>query len=112
MEKRLKSTFQQTISEREMLREYVKTGCEFPAQVHSDRNGDLQHIRWKFSQGVAFDGAYVRVANYSGNNVTKPKVSDDTLLGTFNVGRNPLGVAFDGANIWVANSGSKDVSKL
>jgi DNA-binding beta-propeller fold protein YncE len=45
--------------------------------------------------------------------VTKPKASDGTLLGTFNVGTNPLGVAFDGANIWVANAvANGTVSKM
>jgi DNA-binding beta-propeller fold protein YncE len=73
----------------------------------------MSYINGRHSQGIAFDGAYVRVANYSSDNVTKPKASDYTLLGTFNVGTNPLGVAFDGVNIWVANAvANGTVSKM
>jgi len=53
--------------------------------------------------GVAFDGASIWVTNADGNNVTKLKASDGTVLGTFNVGNYSAGMAFDGANIWVVN---------
>jgi DNA-binding beta-propeller fold protein YncE len=34
------------------------------------------------------------------------------VLGTFDVGTQPLGIAFDGANMWVANHGSNNVTEL
>jgi DNA-binding beta-propeller fold protein YncE len=52
------------------------------------------------------------VANENSDDVTKLRVSDGALLGTFGVGDSPQGVAFDGTNIWVANAGSNTVSKL
>ena len=62
--------------------------------------------------GLAFDGTSIWVTNAFGNAVTKLRVSDGAILGTFLVGNNPIGVAFDGANIWVANLMSNDVTKL
>ncbi|MGC2424660.1 MAG: hypothetical protein WA666_09930 [Nitrospirota bacterium] len=44
--------------------------------------------------------------------MTKLKASDGSLVGTYNVGSNPLGIAFDGANIWVTNEGSNTVSRI
>ena len=63
-------------------------------------------------QGVAFDGANIWVTQFSRNTVTKLRVSDGQVLGTFPVGSGPLGIAFDGANIWVANQSGNTVSKL
>ena len=62
--------------------------------------------------GVAFDGANIWIANNGSNTVTKLRVSDSAVQGTFSVGTNPRGVAFDGANIWVANYFSNNVTKL
>jgi DNA-binding beta-propeller fold protein YncE len=65
---------------------------------------------------VAFDGSNIWVANERGNNVTKLRASEGTILGTFTVqslnGQGADGAAFDGANIWVANYRSGSVSKL
>jgi DNA-binding beta-propeller fold protein YncE len=73
-------------------------------------------IRGNPPQCVAFDGANLWVANYSGNNVTKskaPKPTDGPLLGTFNVGTIPLGVAFGGVNIKIPNAvANGTVSKM
>jgi hypothetical protein len=46
--------------------------------------------------------------------VTKLRVRDGKVLGTFVTGPNPQGVAFDGANIWVANQSNEvdNVTKL
>jgi DNA-binding beta-propeller fold protein YncE len=63
--------------------------------------------------GIAFDGANVWVANSGDNTVSKLRVNDGKMLGTFSVGSFPVnGVAFDGANIWVTNGGSNSISKL
>jgi len=61
---------------------------------------------------VAFDGKNIWVANENSNNVMKVKATDGAVLGTFNVGTNPVGVVFDGTNVWVANRDSNTVSKL
>jgi hypothetical protein len=41
-----------------------------------------------------------------------PGDCQDTALGTFAVGTNPVGIAFDGAHMWVANEGSGNVTEL
>jgi len=61
--------------------------------------------------GVAFDGANIWVTNLFGHNVTKVRVSDGAVQGTFSVGTSPAGIAFDGANIWVT-TGDDTVIKL
>lgn len=43
--------------------------------------------------------------------ITKLRVRDGVVLGTFAVGTAPEGVAFDGTNIWVANFSSKNVNQ-
>jgi hypothetical protein len=69
--------------------EAIETGLEFPV------GPGLRHI--------AFDGANVWVTRGLFGSVSKIRVSDGALLGTFSVsGGEALGVAFDGANIWVA----------
>ncbi|GAF98528.1 unnamed protein product, partial [marine sediment metagenome] len=50
--------------------------------------------------------------NSRDNTVTKLRASDGSLVGTYNVGRNPEGIAFDGENIWVANNHGDTVTKL
>src|SRR5205085_10159038 len=55
---------------------------------------------------VASDGANIWVTSFGGNTVTKMRVTDGTVLGTFAVGTGPTGVVFDGSNIWVANNSS------
>jgi len=66
---------------------------------------------------LAYDGANIWATNRGsaaspGNSVTKIRVSDDSVLGTFSVGSSPLGITFDGTNIWVANFLGNTVSKL
>lgn len=64
--------------------------------------------------GVAFDGENIWTANFADfpGTVTKVRVSDGKVLGTFQVGRKPLGVTFDGTNIWVSDSFDNAVTKL
>jgi hypothetical protein len=62
--------------------------------------------------GLCFDGANIWTANFAGNNVTKVRVSDGQLLGTFEVGTQPYGVTFDGADVWVSNELDNTVTKL
>src|SRR5205823_2985834 len=45
---------------------------------------------------VAFDGGNMWVVHNGSNSVTKLRVSDGAVLGTFLVGNGPFGVAFDG----------------
>ncbi|MGB7202368.1 MAG: hypothetical protein WBD16_08885 [Pyrinomonadaceae bacterium] len=64
-------------------------------------------------QGIAFDGANMWVTtNSSDGNVTKLRVLDGVVQGTFAVGNFPAGVAFDGANIWVTRNTFNNVTKL
>lgn len=62
--------------------------------------------------GMAFDGYSIWGANNGSNSVTKSRASDETVLGTYDVGWTPQLLAFDGTNIWVSNSGSGTVIKL
>ncbi len=64
------------------------------------------------SEGVTFDGENVWVANAESDTVTKIRASDNTVLGTFDVGASPIGVAFGRGNIWVANFDDDTVTKL
>jgi hypothetical protein len=88
--------------------------------------GLLATLRWdllgrrsfsvgEFPRGVAFDGANIwvanRVANQSDGCVTKLRITDGAVLGSFPVEGNPTAIAFDGANIWVVG-GSNLVTKL
>ncbi len=63
-------------------------------------------------QFTAFDGANIWVANFNSNSVTKVRIIDGAVQGTFGVGTGPIGMAFDGTNIWVANTTSNNVTKL
>ncbi|MFA5750491.1 MAG: hypothetical protein WC895_04725, partial [Candidatus Shapirobacteria bacterium] len=62
--------------------------------------------------GIAFDGAYMWVANLDGGNVSKIDVLTNTVVATVTVGVAPRGVVYDGQYIWVANSGSRYLSKI
>jgi len=81
----------------------ISCGGQRPTNVFSVGSGPY---------AIAFDGANIWVANQSGDNVTKLKASDGSLLATYGVGSQPVGIAFDGANIWVANMLSRSVTKL
>ncbi len=63
-------------------------------------------------EAVAFDGANIWVANQFSNTVSKVRISDGAILGTYSVGKRPVALVFDGANIWVANYLSDSVTKL
>lgn len=52
---------------------------------------------------LAFDGANMWVTNQTDNTVTKVRVNDGYVVGTFATGQEPNGIAYDGANMWVAN---------
>jgi DNA-binding beta-propeller fold protein YncE len=54
----------------------------------------------------------VWVTNTGDGTVSKLRVSDGKVLGTFAVGSRPTGIAFDGANMWVGNRSDGTVSKL
>ena len=67
---------------------------------------------------VCSDGTNIWVSNSGSNNVTKIRISDDSVLGTYNVVSTasypigPQGICFDGKNIWVANDSSSNVNKI
>ena len=53
------------------------------------------------------------MANYSGNNLTKLKASDGSLVATIPAGgTGPVDVVWDGSSIWVANWDTNTVTKL
>lgn len=62
--------------------------------------------------GAEFDGTHMWVGNFVTNTVSKIRVSDRTVVGTFPVVSGAWRIAFDGANIWVVNSGNSSVTKL
>jgi len=69
------------------------------------------------SGGLAFDGKYMWVADYSHDQVTKllpaaKPSSVPTVVETYLAGSSPESPVFDGQNIWVANSGSNTLSKF
>lgn len=67
----------------------IETGLEFPAGSGANQ--------------IAFDGAYIWVSRGTFGSVSKIRISDGTIVGTFGAsGGDALGLAFDGANIWVA----------
>ena len=43
---------------------------------------------------------------------TKLRASDGTVVGAYNVGRDPAEITFDGSNIWVINYGSGNLMKI
>jgi hypothetical protein len=61
---------------------------------------------------ACYDGTNIWIVNWTGNNITKMKDSDGSILGTFPVGTSPYSCCYDGANIWVANSKSNNITKL
>jgi DNA-binding beta-propeller fold protein YncE len=68
------------------------------------------------SEGIAFDGASIWVAN-AGTGPGTGSVSRVTVsplaVTTFTTGFNePVGVLFDGANVWVTDSGDNKLKKL
>ena len=63
-------------------------------------------------EGLAFDGASMWVANAGNNTLTKLRVSDGAILGTFSLPGSPIGVAFDGANIWAVIESQNSVTKV
>jgi sugar lactone lactonase YvrE len=56
--------------------------------------------------GIAFDGANIWVTNrdIQKGAITKIKVNDGTVAGTYPLPSNPEGIAFDGSYIWVASN--------
>ena len=44
--------------------------------------------------------------------MTKLRVRDGVVVGTYGVGAGPRGVTFDGSDIWVINSDADSITKL
>ena len=53
--------------------------------------------------GIAVGGGFVWVANNQSNTVTRIRMEDGEVAGTFPVGDWPASVAWDGRHLWVAN---------
>ena len=62
--------------------------------------------------GMCSDGTNIWIANRGSNNVTKMRMSDGSVIGTYPVGSGPRRLYYDGTNIWVTNSDSSSVTKL
>jgi hypothetical protein len=63
-------------------------------------------------EAAAFDGTYVWVATQFNNAITRIRVSDGTLAGTFTVGKRPVALLYAGGSLWVANLLSNNVMKI
>src|SRR5260370_41566114 len=61
---------------------------------------------------MAFDGAHLWITRALDGMVTKLRVSDGAIVGTFPVSNNGLAIAFDGANVWLANFDGNGLTKL
>ena len=62
--------------------------------------------------GMAFDGANIWVANFTGDSVTKLRASDGVILDTIPVGTLPASTAFDGENVWVSIYNDDELAKI
>ena len=80
--------------------EAIQTGLQYPAPPGTNH--------------IAFDGDNLWVSRSLSGSVSKIRVSDGAVLGSFNVtGGDALEMAFDGANLWVAcGDFSRSVVKL
>jgi hypothetical protein len=66
-------------------------------------------------EGMAFDGAYIWVANFGSNSVTQILASTATVVNTFALGSTcptPEGMAFDGTYVWVVCHENNNVVAL
>jgi DNA-binding beta-propeller fold protein YncE len=63
-------------------------------------------------EAVAFDGTYIWVAMQFSNSVTRVRVKDGVVSGTFAVGKRPVALLYAASSIWVANLLSNNVTKL
>ena len=63
-------------------------------------------------EAVAFDGTYVWVATQFNDSVTRIRVSDGSIAGSFTVGKRPVALLYAGGYVWVANLFSDNVMKL
>lgn len=68
----------------------------------------------QFPDAVAFDGAHIWVANTNSGSVTKIRISNASVVGTYPVtagGAGARGIAFDGTHMWLSTS-STNVTKI
>jgi DNA-binding beta-propeller fold protein YncE len=63
-------------------------------------------------EAAAFDGTYVWVATQFNNSITRIRVSDGSVAGTFTVGKRPVALLYGGGSLYVANLLSNTVSKV
>jgi hypothetical protein len=63
-------------------------------------------------EAATFDGTYIWVATQFTNSVTRVRVSDGAVAGTFTVGKRPVAVIYAAGYVWVANLFSDNVMKI
>jgi YVTN family beta-propeller protein len=63
-------------------------------------------------EAVTYDGTYVWIASQFSDSVTRVRVSDGTLAGTFAVGKRPVALLYAAGYVWVANLVSDTISKV
>jgi hypothetical protein len=54
-------------------------------------------------EAVAFDGTYIWIATQFDDRLTRIRVSDRSVAGTFTVGKRPVALLYAGSYVWVAN---------
>lgn len=62
--------------------------------------------------GMCSDGEHLWVIHYPTSNITKLRLNDGNLVGTYNVGENPVAACFAEPYIWVVNIGSNNLTKI
>ena len=63
-------------------------------------------------EAATFDGTYVWVATQFNNSITRIRVSDGAVAGTFTVGKRPVALLYAAGSVWVANLLSNSVMKI
>src|SRR5688500_8155185 len=63
-------------------------------------------------EAAAFDGTYVWVATQFSDSITRIRVKDGLVSGTFAVGKRPVALLYAASYLWVANLQSNNVMKI
>ncbi|MCW1892237.1 MAG: hypothetical protein KIH65_003265 [Candidatus Uhrbacteria bacterium] len=92
--------------------DYLSRWFQSPLTAWGIGKGATSFTLGGFPEGMVFDGAYVWVARYGDNAVSKINTITNRVVANVPVGTSPTGMAFDGRNVWVANFGDGTVSKI
>jgi hypothetical protein len=74
--------------------------------------GGLAAVSTNGPEAVTFDGTYVWVATQFNDSITRIRVSDGTVAGTFTVGKRPVALLSASGFVWVANLLGNSVMKI